>query len=53
MGSYQVLIMFPKFPMCSQHVLHSTSLLSCRLCQMLSSFHLYRWAKGKELYTLK
>jgi hypothetical protein len=36
-----------------QHVLHSTSLLSYMFWQMLSSFHLYRWAKGDELYTSK
>jgi len=29
-----------------QHVLHSTSLLSHMLWQMLSSFHLCRWDKG-------
>jgi len=46
------------FPICSpssggvpQHVPHSTSLLSHMFCQMLSSFHLYRCAKGYELYT--
>jgi hypothetical protein len=36
-----------------QHVLHSTSLLSHMLWQMLLSFHLYRWANGEELYTSK
>ncbi len=36
-----------------QHVLRSTSLLSHMLWQMLSSFHLYRWAKEEELYTSK
>jgi hypothetical protein len=37
----------------TQHVLHSTSLLSNMLWQMLSSFHLYRWAKGEDFYTSK
>jgi hypothetical protein len=37
----------------TQHVLHSTSLLSHMLWQTLSSFHLYRWAKGEEFYTSK
>jgi hypothetical protein len=36
-----------------QHVLHSTSLLSDMLWQMLSSFHIYSLAKGEELYTSK
>ncbi len=36
-----------------QYVFHSTSLLSHMLWQMLFSFHLYRWAKGEELYTSK
>ncbi len=55
MGSQWVPIMCP---ICSsssqcvpQHILHSTSLLSDMLQQMLSSFHLYRWAKEEELYT--
>jgi hypothetical protein len=53
MGSHQIPNMFPKFPMCSptQHVLHSSSLLSHMLWQMLSSFHPYRSAKGEELHT--
>jgi hypothetical protein len=49
-----------RLPICSPnsqcvppHVLHSTSLLSHMLWQMLSSFHLYTWAKGEELYTSK
>ncbi len=49
---------FPWFLLCSpssqcipQHVLHSTSPLSHMLWQMLSSFHLYMWAKEEELYT--
>jgi hypothetical protein len=42
-----------RFPRCSQHVLHSTSLLSHMFWQMLSSFHLYKCAKGKELYISK
>jgi hypothetical protein len=61
-------LMFPWFSMCShyvpfkfpmgshqvpQHILHSTSLLSHMLWQMLSSFHLYISAKGEELYTSK
>ncbi len=45
------------FPMGSQyfpqHVLHTTSLLSHMPWKMVSSFHLYRWAKGEELYTSK
>ncbi len=56
-GSQCVHTMFPlssqwvpiRFQICPQHVLHSTSLLSHMLWQMLSSFHLYRWAKGEEL----
>jgi uncharacterized membrane protein YccF (DUF307 family) len=32
---------------------NSTSLLSHMLWQMLSSFHLYIWAKGEELYLSK
>jgi hypothetical protein len=36
-----------------QHVFHSTSLLSHMFWQMLSSFHLYKCAKGKELYISK
>ncbi len=43
--------MFPNSQCVPQHVPHSTSLLSQMLWQMLSSFHLHRWAKGKELYT--
>ncbi len=44
--------MFPKFLMCSPACSSdSTSLLSHMFCQMLSSFHLYRCAKGYELYT--
>jgi len=44
----------PKFlTCCPQRVPNSTSLLSHMLWQMLSSFHLYSWAKGKELYSLK
>ncbi len=40
---------FPSGPQCvPRHVLHSTSLVSHRLWQMLSSFHLYRWAKGES-----
>ncbi len=49
-----------RFSICSprsqcvpQHVLHSTSLLSHMFWQMLSSFHLYRCAKGDEIYTSK
>jgi len=53
LGSQWVLNMSPKFPMCSQHVVHSTSLLSHMFWQMLSSFHLYRYAKGDEIYTSK
>jgi hypothetical protein len=64
LGSQCVPNMFTKFPICSstcspssqcaaQHVLHSTSLLSHMHWQMLSSFHLCRWAKGEELYTSK
>jgi hypothetical protein len=45
--------MSPKFPMCSQHVFHSTSFISHKFWQMLSSFHLYRCAKGDEIYTSK
>ncbi len=45
--SSQVPNMFP------QKNPNSTSLLSHMLWQMLSSFHLYRWAKRKELYTSK
>lgn len=60
-GSQYVLTMFPLssqwvFTMPSssqcfpQHVLHSTSLLSHMLWQMLSSFHVWIWwAKGEEL----
>ncbi len=33
--------------------LHTTSLLSHIPWKMASSFHLYRWAKGEELYTSK
>jgi len=45
---------FQSGPQCvPQHVLHSTSLVSHMLWQMLSSFHLFRWAKGEELYTSK
>jgi hypothetical protein len=47
------------FPICSpisqcfpQHVLHTTSLLSHVPWKMLS-FHLYRCAKGEEVYTSK
>jgi len=54
-GSYYVPF---KFLICSsssqcipQYVLHSTSPLSHMLWQMLSSFHLYRWAKEEELYS--
>ncbi len=44
----------PQVPMCSpacspQH----RSLLSHMLWQMVSSFHLYRWAKREELYYFK
>ncbi len=35
----------------TQHVLHSTSLLSHMLWQVLFSFHLYSRAKGEEFYT--
>ncbi len=50
-----------RFSICSpssqsvpQHVLHiSTSLSSHMLWQMLLSFHLYRRAKGENLYTSK
>jgi len=50
LSSQWVLIRFPICSQCvSQHVLHSTSLLSHMLWQLLSSFHLYRWAKGEEL----
>jgi hypothetical protein len=45
--SSQVLDMFP------QRVPNSTSILSHMPWQMLSSFHLYCWAKGEELYTSK
>ncbi len=45
--SSQVPDMFPKKNP------NSTSLLSHMLWQMLSSFHLYGWAKRKELYTSK
>jgi hypothetical protein len=52
-GSQCVLTMFPMISPSSlcvpQHVLHSTSLLSHMLWQMLSSIHLYRWAKRNEL----
>ncbi len=45
---------FPSGPQfVPQHVVHSTSLVSHMLWQMLSSFHLYRWATGEELYTSK
>jgi len=53
LGSQWVLNMSPKFPMCSQHVFHSTSFISHKFWQMLSSFHLYRCAKGNEIYTSK
>ncbi len=49
-----------KFPICSsilqcfsQRVLHTTSLWSHMHWKMVFSFHLYRWAKGEELYTSK
>ncbi len=49
-----------RFPICSpgfqcdpQHVPHSTSFLFHMLCQMLSSFHLYRWAKVEETLHFK
>ncbi len=46
--------MFPPSSHCvPQHVLHSTSLSSHMLWQMLSSFHLHRWGKGEKLYTSK
>jgi hypothetical protein len=46
-GSQCIPTMFPwGFPSCSQYFLHSTSLLSHMLWQMLSSFHLYTWAGG-------
>jgi hypothetical protein len=48
------------FPSSSQYVLqfrkvfpHTTSLLSPMPWKMVSSFHLYRWAKGEERYTSK
>jgi hypothetical protein len=58
LSSQWVLVMFHlnsqwvpiRFP---QHFLHSTSLLSHMLCQMLSSFCLYTWAKGEKLYISK
>jgi hypothetical protein len=53
LGSQWVLNMSPKFPMCSQHVFHSTSFLSHKFWQVLSSFHLYRCTKGDEIYTSK
>jgi hypothetical protein len=60
-GGEEDLKKIPLVPMCShyvpneftsgfqcvpQHVLHSTSLWSHVLGKMLSSIHLYRWAKG-------
>ncbi len=48
------------FPSGSQYVLQVPNVfsiaphgLSQMLLQLLSSFHLYRWAKGEELYTSK
>jgi hypothetical protein len=56
-GDGGLFFIFPWFPMCfqcvPQHVLYSTSLLSHMIWQMLSSFHLYRGAKGEELSTSK
>ncbi len=49
MGSHQVLNMFPSSQWVPRHVLHSFYLNI--LWQMLSSCHLYRWAKGEEFYT--
>ncbi len=50
-SSHEVLNISPSSQCVSQHVLHSMSLLSHMLCQMLSSLHLFGWSKGKELYT--
>jgi hypothetical protein len=41
--------MFPSSQWVPRHVLHSFYLNI--LWQMLSSCHLYRWAKGEEFYT--
>jgi hypothetical protein len=46
MGSHMDFTMPPSSQCFPQHVLHSTSLISDMLWQMLSSFHVYRWANG-------
>jgi len=44
---------FPSFWPIPQRVPYSTLLLSHMFWQMLSSFHLYMWAKGEEPHTSK
>ncbi len=50
-SSHRVLNMSPSSQCVPQYVLHSTSLLSHMFCQMLSSFHLFSWAKVEKLHT--
>jgi hypothetical protein len=67
-GGERFFFIFTRFPMCSHYVpfkfpmgsqyfpqnfLHTSSLLSHMPWKMVSSFHLYRWAKGEELYSSK
>jgi hypothetical protein len=40
---------FPSSKHVSQRVPNSTSILSHMLCQMLPSFHLYNWAKVRNI----